>query len=1170
MVKTLLLLKSLNRLGRINTLCFLFLLQVCSLPALSQSKANYTLLWRISGNGLKKPSYLFGTMHVKDRRAFAFSDSVMLALQKSDAFALEIHPDTLMNAMYDAMNNSDSGKIKSMLDEDQYGKLSQRFEEKNGYAMDNINPLLVESLIKKDRSKPDDQTTFVDAYLYGIAKTLHKNISGLEKAVDHLKTLQNNNLKDRIETYLNDEGTEDEDEALNELTELYSSGNLDLLHNYFNYNDAFDTSLTARNKVMFNSMILQMQGQGLFTAVGVAHLPGNEGLIALLKARGYKVTPVDATFTGVSKLFKIDQSQFKWTNYIAKEEGFSFEMPGTPFAKDAGAGKMNVLIYSDMINNVYYGAYAYPIAAAVTNTDIRGVLKNALAVYKMSAKGHISNERDVTVNGLPGVILSSKNGDYTSQMLFVMQNSKLYCLYISNNNNNNTLDKYAQNRFFYSLKVFKTATKPVSSWVKFKDNKGAFEISVPVQPQILDKVVPNPADTSGNPYLLRIYIAADNAHMINYLIRYTDLPAGMYIKDKEASFESMIASVKAMGSVRGKPVKLYKSGFEGRAIKLMVKGLYADVQLYIRGNRQYMLLRQSAEGKAQLAIKDNFFNSFKFTDYEPAPAYTFKSNDETFSVDMFTAPKTTVDTTAETSYVNNLTVSISTNPSSGAVYSVEHSKLSPYYKANNVDLVYKRLIKDLNGYTDSVLRVDTVLYNSGKGLEFITQNRYTRDKKRHRLYIDNANIVYLTGSMNSDEYFSKTSNRFFTSYKSLKTAPSFDLAGLKGSMIVKNLRSSDSTTFKKSRAALSYYNFDKQELPLVYSALKSAYPDDTLNLGVRHSLLNVLTEINDGNVLAELETLFKSSTTNDDLKFKILSTLPEVDKQKGYALYLNLLTQEPYFNSIKNYKAFSPLNDSLAYAAANFQRLIPLLEHTPYRYQIVSLANGLLDDKEHPEYKQLVKTHYQALTKYINKDLQAYLTDTLLTSYNTGVFYYLQIMKKLPGSAANDKFTSAIIAHKNDSRLLNAVQTRIANHLPVALSIVNPLLDSLYSRFEVMDAYNKVNQLIKVPAKYRTPAEFGRLCLYNYVGENSDEENYPEKISALGTMVNKGAIYYAYKFTMPEGDGFKECIGVYESAKNAGKFDFENYHSYSEWDTLKTNWQSQAQKLIIKWKNNTK
>src|SRR5436305_9715947 len=53
-----------------------------------------SLLWEITGNGLKKPSYLFGTMHVSSKMVFHLSDSFYLALKNADVVALETDPGT--------------------------------------------------------------------------------------------------------------------------------------------------------------------------------------------------------------------------------------------------------------------------------------------------------------------------------------------------------------------------------------------------------------------------------------------------------------------------------------------------------------------------------------------------------------------------------------------------------------------------------------------------------------------------------------------------------------------------------------------------------------------------------------------------------------------------------------------------------------------------------------------------------------------------------------------------------------------------------------------------------------------------------------------------------------------------------------------------------------------
>src|ERR1700754_2093097 len=74
-------------------LALFFLLLQPVVAQKSSAKKYPGLLWEITGNGLKKPSYLFGTMHVSSKLAFHLSDSFYYALKNVDAVALELNPE---------------------------------------------------------------------------------------------------------------------------------------------------------------------------------------------------------------------------------------------------------------------------------------------------------------------------------------------------------------------------------------------------------------------------------------------------------------------------------------------------------------------------------------------------------------------------------------------------------------------------------------------------------------------------------------------------------------------------------------------------------------------------------------------------------------------------------------------------------------------------------------------------------------------------------------------------------------------------------------------------------------------------------------------------------------------------------------------------------------------
>src|SRR6478735_3413552 len=78
----------------------LFLLLLIPLVSFSQTSKKYpTLLWKITGKGLKKPSYLYGTMHVSNRVAFYLSEQFFDALKNVDVVGLETNPGEWLESM---------------------------------------------------------------------------------------------------------------------------------------------------------------------------------------------------------------------------------------------------------------------------------------------------------------------------------------------------------------------------------------------------------------------------------------------------------------------------------------------------------------------------------------------------------------------------------------------------------------------------------------------------------------------------------------------------------------------------------------------------------------------------------------------------------------------------------------------------------------------------------------------------------------------------------------------------------------------------------------------------------------------------------------------------------------------------------------------------------------
>src|ERR1044072_4867509 len=81
------------------TIIFVLLLGLNGNSQRSTPKTYPSLLWEITGNGIKKPSYLFGTMHVSSKLVFNLPDSFYYAIKNVDAVALELNPDVWQGQM---------------------------------------------------------------------------------------------------------------------------------------------------------------------------------------------------------------------------------------------------------------------------------------------------------------------------------------------------------------------------------------------------------------------------------------------------------------------------------------------------------------------------------------------------------------------------------------------------------------------------------------------------------------------------------------------------------------------------------------------------------------------------------------------------------------------------------------------------------------------------------------------------------------------------------------------------------------------------------------------------------------------------------------------------------------------------------------------------------------
>ncbi|MEE1946142.1 TraB/GumN family protein [Pedobacter sp. KR3-3] len=281
-------------------LCFLSI----SLSANAQNKkATNTLLWEISGKGLQKPSYLFGTYHFAGK---SFIDTMKVLNQKlnnADAVVGELIMDSNMAiklAPYMLMKNNFLDKL---LSPDEYKMVADYLKKVSGYDLKMFNsmkPAAIQVMLLTFTSPItfSKDNPAIDQYFQDDAKSRNKKVLGLETVEDQAEVLLGGTLERQKELLLKSISKEEKTKAeTQKIYDYYIAQDLGKFEKLFSQNEDYtqaemDKLLKNRNQNWLTQLPALMQGQSLFIAVGAGHLIGKDGLIQGLKALGYTVTPL--------------------------------------------------------------------------------------------------------------------------------------------------------------------------------------------------------------------------------------------------------------------------------------------------------------------------------------------------------------------------------------------------------------------------------------------------------------------------------------------------------------------------------------------------------------------------------------------------------------------------------------------------------------------------------------------------------------------------------------------------------------------------------------------------------------------------------------------------------------------------------------------------------------
>ncbi|MGN6495590.1 MAG: TraB/GumN family protein [Agriterribacter sp.] len=1113
---------------------YLFLLSIwlcCCTYAFAQK--NNTLLWKISGNGLMKPSYLFGTIHLTDDRIFNIGDSLYRAIETSDGLAVEADPEEISAYFIDEVRKqlNDSRKIKEMLSEKKFKQHSKALSKKFNKPADEITSRDI--LKEKNRWVTESyrngkMTTFLDAYLFDIARRQGKWTGGIEDIADQ-KGLPDDIVDESDVEWVAADNESKSKETVEAMIQLYINSDLNGIERFSNFSDSAyrDALLTRRNIKMARRMDSLSSIRSMVFAVGAAHLPGKSGIIQLLTDKGFTVEPVFYSKKIKAADYKVKEQNIPWFNIEDTKGLYTVKMPGK--AGDVNMfGVVDMKMYFDIFSSTGYFA-----SAMNTPYGARGIdsISNLMAKSMFDVENFKASKK-ITINGIEGRELELDNGDGFRRGYILAKGSTIYLAY-GHAIKRNIETEGTIAKFLGSFKVFDNPQKN-ARFLTFTDSALAYSVDLPGKPQPADKLVESFGDRT---IKSNMKICIDEQSGTYLFFGVNEAKPGHYLENDSVLFANIKSTVEAKTTKKTIDTTYIKNNnriLEYAGI-MQESGLMMKTYYELRGNRWYALVAIYNSSMEPASVQ-RFFQSFKISEY---PEITWKaSTTGNGELSSWTPSDWTLyDDSTSTGKSDEATMYTSFDRSRSDSYSVVENTLGKYYWFNEDSLFWKAVVNINTGYNDTLLSKKEVMNGSLKGMELLTQQKGSNNVQRKRIILAGNKLYNIVTVLPLQQIRSENVNRFFDDFRinSTPDEPRFVFRS-KAKMLLEDLASTDSATHSAAVEGLSEASFTKQDLPLLHNALLATYTDDGSSYRSTHELItNSINSIGDStSAQFAFDRYAAANASGKKFMLEIISHYPT---KQNYLRLQQLLTSNPTVQPTYSFTDNLIENDSVT--ATIIEKLLPLMADSNLSGSMIRVFNNLHDsglvllDKIKPYLNNLLELgerRYQELKK--DPD-----------SYGYGNMDLLKLLGKVNAPATNALLRKWIglpqfyLANK-------CVELLLHNKQPVTTSEIYKLAEDRSYRIEIYNTLKEAKKHNIFPKKYLTQKHFAESLVFNFASDDASPSEVAFYSSESSLFGGKKETFYFFKVGY-EGDEGKTFYLAIAGPFNTAPTNFDTENAYA-------------------------
>ena len=932
---------------------------------LTAQKKYPSLLWEITGNGLSKPSYLYGTMHVSNKLVYHLADSFFVALSNVNTVGLESNPDQWLKNMkemglleklnftgyaagFDFYNDAFKIEIPD----------NKTYAEIIANDPDIINNLLYRNTVSKSEQ---EESTYIDLFIYKTGSKLDKKIVSLESFKTSLIMATKASTPDLEQTNYESKRNVDYFKIQNDITDSYRRGDLDALDSLSKLasrSKNFQKYLIEdRNVILAHNIDSISKTGSLFAGIGAAHLPGENGVIEMLRKMGYKLRPMAniSTKKMLKEKDRIDEivKKLPASKQFATDSLFSFDLFDAP-VNLVNAKGFSFHLTTDMANGAYYTISRQVTYAPLFNyTADKMILKIDSLLYE-NVPGKIISKKDiVSTTGIKGLDITNKTkkGDLQRYQIYFMENELIMFKMAGKAD---YIKGPEATRFFSSIQFL--PVKKTGSIVFSPPTKG-FSATIPASYKYI------PHKRSGIQGVAESLIASDkNTHVINGVIRY-------YYHDysylEEDSFELNLLcnavlkdfgystnTKRTLGAIQNLP----GISFSGDNMLLNTS---MEAKIIIKGVHYYFAY--TIYDTKNKPASDPFLNSFKLIDFNYVNEmktindadYNFKVTDEMVPEDRNQVEEALTDFYADirkerrkknhsTDFEYKSKSKTYYSPSSAEHINIDFEKFNDYeYRdpekfwdgikaySNSTTLAVSKpvLKKDKNGYTYELELRDTACSN-------VIKRKYL---------LKDGLLLCLSAVCDSTTGLTGWTDTFFKTIVIKDSVISKPVFESKTAILLKNLSSADSSIKYSARQSLLNNFIEEKSTDIIIDYLKS--PDFLkLDEDSRATILVQSGSTKNEKLIPIYKNLYTTYEDSSYLQICIIKGLGLLKTQNSYNTIYDLLKNStPLTGDESNIQnVLDPLYDSLELCRNFFPGLFSLSTFEEYKVPVFKLFTDLV------------------------------------------------------------------------------------------------------------------------------------------------------------------------------------------------------------------------------------